>query len=175
MVFFLTALVTPFVILQSSLAVFYMVLDVSPRGVSPRLGAPTFEIFTVGLVLLIGTSFFLVLTRRVSGRGLGWTIPGLGTFLVLLGVFLDMIILSVRRDVERDRGADAAVSAAYQASDAILLIGAVLVVAVVLLAPIVASGRTSPRRLFRGLYIALCLGFVFYGVAPIVGLLSRFG
>lgn len=174
-IFFIAALFTPYVILQSSFAVFYVTLGHSPRGASPRLAAPVIDIANMILVLLIAGSFLLILTRPARRFGVGWTVPGVATFLVLMGVLLNGLILSIRRHVEDNYAPAAAGPPAHHASDLTFLGGTVLVVTTVLLAPIVARATTGRRRWVKVLYVVLCGGFAVYGIAPLLWVLATYG
>ena len=173
-ILFISAILTPWVVLQSTFAVLYVALDKESRG-AVRLFAPAIDVVTMALAALIACGFAVILMRSAREYGVGWVGIGAGVALVLGGSFVNDVIVSVRRQVVDDYAEPAAVVAAYEASDTALFVGTALVVVMLLLAPVIARANQPLLQWARGAYIALCAIFALYGVIPLVAQIVKYG
>lgn len=173
--FLIAGLVWPLVVMQSSSAVFTVVLGVNPRGEATREGLPWNEIVTVGLTILCVGSLLLALTPRARMFGVGWVISGVVAIANALGGLGAALLVSTRASFFYDITPTNQWVAANDASEIAILIGAVSVIAVALLAPFAACAGPSRMRWIEAMYIALMLVVAVYGLVPTIWALVRFG
>lgn len=173
--FFLSVLATPFIVLQSSLALFLVTLGVDPHWSARRPGPPWDVMIAVVLAVLVAGAFLLVLTAPSRLFGMGWAFTWAAIVLVVIGVWVAYLVGSIAGFYLFEIAQPPAQRSARVAYDLSFWAGAGIVMSAILLAPLAASPTTSRFRRVQFVYIAIVGVFALYGVVPQIVLLAVFG